>query len=245
MSDQQRTGSGIHIVDVGKSFGDLRVLDSLSMDIFEDRVTVILGPSGCGKTTLLNIISGTDRDYTGEIRGLDDKVISYLFQEPRLLPWKTVRGNLEFVLKGAVPEDERHAAIDGHLEMVELSDFGGYYPDQLSGGMKQRVAVARAFAYPSEILLMDEPFQALDLALKLNLLDAFLKLWEKSRRTALFVTHDIQEAILLGERIYVLSDRPAKPLACISLDVPHRERSLEDPRLLRIEQDLYRLLTGA
>ncbi|MFP4564688.1 MAG: ABC transporter ATP-binding protein [Spirochaetia bacterium] len=245
MNGPHRTASVIHLVDVDKSFGRLRVLDSLSMDIFEDKVTVILGPSGCGKTTLLNIISGTDRDYTGDIRGLDDKVISYLFQEPRLLPWKTVRGNLEFVLKGAVPEEGKHALIDRHLEMVELSDFGGYYPDQLSGGMKQRVAVARAFAYPSEILLMDEPFQALDLALKLNLLDAFLKLWENSRRTALFVTHDIQEAILLGERIYVLSDRPAKPLACISLDVPHRERSLDDPRLLRIEQDLYRLLTGA
>ena len=245
MNGPRRTGSAIHIIDVVKSFADLRVLDSLSMDIFEDRVTVILGPSGCGKTTLLNIISGTDRDYTGKIHGLDGKVISYLFQEPRLLPWKTVRGNMEFVLEGAAPGGERNGVIDRHLEMVGLLDFDGYYPDQLSGGMKQRAAVARAFAYPSDVLLMDEPFQALDLALKLSLLDSFLTLWEKSRRTALFVTHDIQEAILLGERIYVLSDRPAKPLACISLDVPHRERSLEDPRLLRIEQDLYRLLTGA
>lgn len=233
----------IHLVEIGKSFDDLQVLDSLSMDILEDRVTVILGPSGCGKTTLLDIISGADRNYTGEIRGLDGKIISYLFQEPRLLPWKTVRGNLEFVLRGTLGDEEMRGSVENYLDMVDLSDFGGYYPDQLSGGMKQRVAVARAFAYPSEILLMDEPFQALDLALKLNLLGSFLTLWERSRRTALFVTHDIQEAILLGERIYVLSDRPAKPLACISLDVPHRERSLEDPRLLRIERDLYRLLT--
>ena len=251
MNGPGRTGSSvspdsaIHIEGISKFFSDLQVLDSLSMDILEERVTVILGPSGCGKTTLLNIISGTDRDFTGEIGGLDGRNVSYLFQEPRLLPWKTVRGNLEFVLKGSVPAEEIREVIDRNLGVVELSDFEGYYPDQLSGGMKQRAAVARAFAYPAEILLMDEPFQALDLALKLNLLDAFLRLWEGSKRTALFVTHDIQEAILLGERIYVLSDRPAKPLACIALEVPHRERSLEDPGLLRIEQDLYRLLTGA
>lgn len=237
-----RAAPAIHISGIRKSFGGLIVLEDLSMDILENRVTVILGPSGCGKTTLLNILSGADRDFEGKIEGIDGKIISYLFQEPRLLPWKTAAGNMEFVLKDVVTAGTVRECTDRFLDMVGLSGFSRYYPDQLSGGMKQRLAVARAFAYPSDIMLMDEPFQALDLAMKLSLLDSFLTLWENARRTALFVTHDIQEAILLGDRIYVLSNRPAKPLACIAVETPQAERSLGDSHLLRIEQDLYRML---
>lgn len=230
--------------NVNKSFAGLEVIKNLSMQEEENQIICILGPSGAGKTTLLNIISGVIPADQGEISGFTGKNISYLFQEHRLLPWKTAEGNIDFVLKDKLSREERQQTITRYLDMVDLAEFGSFYPAQLSGGMKQRVAIARAFAYPAEILLMDEPFKGLDLQLKNTLLEAFIKLWLLDRRSVFFVTHDIEEALLIGQEIYVLTDRPAMVKGKVSNPIPHKERTRQDPALRNMGNEIYRLLTG-
>jgi NitT/TauT family transport system ATP-binding protein len=230
--------------NIHKKFGDLYVLKDLSMSIQEHQLICILGPSGCGKTTLLNIISGVFPADHGEISGFENKIISYLFQETRLLRWKTVEENIDFVLKDRLSKSQRMEIIAHYVDMVGLKDFKGYYPDQLSGGMKQRVAIARAFAYPADILLMDEPFKGLDLQLKSALMQAFISLWLMDKRSAFFVTHDIDEALLLGEKIYVLTERPGAVKGIITIDIPHPERNLHNENLREIEQEIYHLMTA-
>ncbi len=253
---------GIQIRSLAKSYGELAVFTDLSLDLEEGAVSVILGPSGCGKTTLLNILSGVTEADAGTIAGISGRRTSYLFQEPRLLPWKSVEGNLDFVLRGARPGPSRaedrtaggpHARRGGpqagdrelisrFLDLVGLSEFKDYYPDSLSGGMRQRVAIARAFAFPADLLIMDEPFQALDLSLKVSLMGAFEKLWQADQRTVLFVTHDVQEALLLGDVVTVLSPRPAAVVGSLRNTLPHGGRSLRDGRILDLERELYLLL---
>lgn len=229
---------------IHKSFGDLEVLKDINMEMEEKHLICLLGPSGSGKTTLLNLISGVMHADRGEVLGFAGKTISYLFQEPRLLPWKTVEGNIDFVLKDRMNRAERQANIARYLDMVDLTGFKSYYPAKLSGGMKQRAAIARAFAYPAEILLMDEPFKGLDLQMKLTLIDAFLNLWRLDRRSVFFVTHDLQEALLVGEEIYVLTDRPAMVKGKISNSIPHAERQEDNPALRVIEQEIRALISA-
>lgn len=230
--------------NIHKKFGDLYVLKQLSMQPEEHKLICILGPSGCGKTTLLNIISGVTPTDQGEIFGFEGKSISYLFQETRLLPWKTVQQNIEFVLKDKSNKNQRNTALNRYIDMVGLKGFENYYPDKLSGGMKQRVAIARAFAYPADILLMDEPFKGLDLQLKTALMEAFINLWVMEKRSAFFVTHDIDEALLIGEEIYVLTQRPSSVKGIIINDIPHKERNLHNENIRRIEQEIYKLMTS-
>lgn len=231
----------IEALHLGKSFDELVVFRNLSLTFANTKVTVIFGPSGCGKTTLLNILSGTDTDFEGAVKGLETADLSYLFQEPRLLPWKTVEGNLEFVLRHRFEEQKRKTIIGHVLEVVDLVGFKTYYPDQLSGGMRQRAALARAYAYPGEILLMDEPFQALDLRLKLGLAKTFNKLWLEEPRTSVFVTHDIHEALILGDEIFILSERPASLRSVIRNDLPRADRHLDREEMIRLEKELYAL----
>ena len=230
--------------NIYKSFGDLHVLQGLSMRLEENKLICILGPSGCGKTTLLNIISGVFPPDKGELSGFEGKIISYLFQETRLLRWKTLEENIDFVLKDRLNKAQRAEVIARYIDMVGLGEFKNYYPDKLSGGMKQRVAIARAFAYPADILLMDEPFKGLDLQLKTSLMQAFIDLWLMDRRSAIFVTHDIDVALLLGEEIYVLTARPSSVKGIISNQIPHEARNLHNENIRQIEQDIYKLLTG-
>lgn len=229
--------------NIHKSFGDLQVLQNLNMEVEEKKLICILGPSGSGKTTLLNLVSGVLQADQGEILGFAGKSISYLFQENRLLPWKTAEGNIDFVLKDKLSREERKESIARYLEMVGLTGFKDYYPAKLSGGMKQRVAIARAFAYPAEILLMDEPFKGLDLNMKLTLIEEFLSLWMPDRRSVFFVTHDLQEALLMGEEIYVLTNRPAMVKGKVINPIPHTERKEENPALRRIEQEIRQLIS--
>jgi NitT/TauT family transport system ATP-binding protein len=231
------------LTNIHKKFDDLYVLKGLNMDLEEHQLICILGPSGCGKTTLLNIISGVVNADQGEITGFEDKTISYLFQETRLLRWKTVEENIDFVLKDRMSKSERIENIIRYLEMVGLKDFKNYYPDKLSGGMKQRVAIARAFAYPADVLLMDEPFKGLDLQLKTSLMQAFIDLWLIDKRSTIFVTHDIDEALLLGEKIYVLTERPGAVKGSINNTIPHKQRNLDDEKLRHIEHEIHELLT--
>lgn len=185
---------------VGKKYGETTVYDGFSLEIEAGKITCLLGPSGCGKTTLLNMLAGLV-PYQGKIENIPNR-ISYIFQEERLLPNLTVRQNIRFVLgKGA-----SDAAIDSVLEKVELLDKADAYPSELSGGQAQRVSIARAFAYPSELILMDEPFSSLDTALKIRLIDVFCRLWREERRTAVFVTHDVEEACMLAHRAIVLRE---------------------------------------
>lgn len=168
--------------------------------------------------------------------------ISYLFQEPRLLPWKTVFGNIDFILKQFYRKKERVRIISHYLYLVGLDNFIDYYPDQLSGGMKQRTSAARAFAFPSDMLLMDEPFQALDLNLKLSLISTFKNLWMEDRRTTIFVTHDITEALLLGDRIMVMGPAPMGIKKEFYNPLPLGKRKPGDKKLLNLERELYKAL---
>ncbi len=232
------------------SFNGLTVFENLNIEFPEKHVTAVLGPSGCGKTTLLNLISGVLQPDSGRVQieeadgsGKTAR-IGYLFQEPRLLPWRTVRGNVEIVLEGIYNSSERRAVAEQFLKAVGLDGFLDYYPHALSGGMRQRVAIARAFAFPAALMLLDEPFQALDLKLKLGLSTLFIGLWDRDPRTTVFVTHDIQEALILGDRITVLSERPARIAGEFENPLPAGERELSNPRLLELERRLYALLAG-
>jgi NitT/TauT family transport system ATP-binding protein len=227
-----------------KSFGDTEVLAGIDIAVDPGEMISILGPSGCGKTTMLNIVAGVLPADGGSVAGRPVGPVSYVFQEPRLLPWKTARGNVEFVLGDRMAPRERREHATALLELVGLVEFRHAYPRELSGGMRQRVAIARAFAFPCELLLMDEPFRALDLPLKLELIAAFLRLWNADRRTVLFVTHDIQEALLIGDATYVLSGRPATNKGCLHNPLPQLDRRFQDSRLMELEQRLYGMILG-
>jgi len=230
--------------DIDMTLGDLPVLKHLTMEMDEHQLICILGPSGAGKTTLLNLISGSLQPDRGHIEGFAGKSISFLFQETRLLRWKTVEDNIDFVLKDHLSKTERVETINRYVEMVGLKEFRRYYPDQLSGGMKQRVAIARAFAFPSDILLMDEPFKGLDMQLKNSLMQAFINVWLTDKRSVFFVTHDLDETLLLGEKIFVLTSSPSQVKGMITNSIPHKERNLNSDSLRSIKDQLYQLITS-
>jgi len=198
--------------NIYKAYGSLNIFVDFSISFRKNQINCILGPSGCGKTTLLNIIAGLISPDSGTIEGFNRDRISYVFQEPRLLPWKTVSENIEFTLKDKVPGEAIHELIQKYIRLMELDGYSNYYPGQLSGGMKQRVSLARAFSFPSDIILMDEPFKGLDYKLKQSLQNSFTDLWEQDKRTVIYVTHDIDEAIELGQEIYLFSRHPVKIL---------------------------------
>lgn len=230
------------IKNVDKSYNQLQVLKDFNMEIAEHKVTCILGPSGCGKTTLLNILSGILEPDAGSISGFRNKTTSYLFQEPRLLKWKTAAQNVDYVLKDRMAKSERMNTIEKVMKMVRLWEYRDYYPDKLSGGMQQRLAIARAFAYPAQILLMDEPFKSLDLEIKLSLFQCFLDLWKLDQRTVVFVTHDIHDALILGDEIYVLNKKPSAVREKIKNNAPRSCRSLKEKQTLLLEERLYSML---
>jgi NitT/TauT family transport system ATP-binding protein len=224
----------------GETFHGSIVFTDFSLELNEGTITGLLGPSGCGKTTLCNIISGLVEKDSGSITGVGE--VSYLFQEPRLLPWLSVWNNLELILKKHYQEKQRQLLITKILELTDLTDYAGYYPSQLSGGMARRISLARAFIYPANLVLMDEPFQAIDLKRKLELMKYVNRIWETTKKTALFVTHDISEAILLSDKIVVLSDKPASIKSIIINNIPRNERNLKNNKLLDLEKILYPLL---
>lgn len=194
----------VQIINLCKAYEGHKVFHNLNMKILENEITVISGPSGCGKTTLLNIISGIEKQDSGQIL-LKDNSISYIFQEDRLIPHLTVYENITFVLKSTINKKEIDIIANKYLSLVKLVDHKDKLPRNLSGGMKRRVAIARAFAYRSRLLLMDEPFKGLDDKLKSAIIEEFLNLYKNDKRTVILVTHDTKEAELLGNVIYPLS----------------------------------------
>ncbi len=181
----------IRIDSLTKRFGDQLLFDGISLDIKQGGLTALIGGSGCGKTTLLRMICGLDKDYSGRITGVPDK-ISFLFQEDRLLPWANVKENIAFVLKDVMDKEQMESAISEIIKAVQLEGHEKKRPSELSGGMQRRVAMARAFCYPSGLLLMDEPFKGFDLKLNLELIALFLQLFEGSGKTVILVAHETE-----------------------------------------------------
>ena len=224
---------------VNLRFKDVVVLENFDEEFEENRVNCILGPSGCGKTTLLNLLSGTLNEDSGQIT--KPKRISYVFQEQLLIPQKTARKNLELVLKSIYKDKtELRSVIDKFLKISELEMAADLYPREMSGGMRQRLALIRAFAYPSDILLMDEPFKALDITLKDNIIKSFLNLYEEDKRTVIFVTHDIDEALMTGDFIYVYSNKPMSLQKKFVVDEERRIRKIYDDSITRLKNEIYR-----
>lgn len=207
----------IVVKNLKKKYNEHIIFNNFTLEICENEITTILGPSGCGKTTFLNILSGIDQEYIGEIHGITDHKFSYIFQEPRLLPWKTVEENIRFVIQDLYAEKKQKEIVEKLLKIVGLLEVKTYYPKELSGGMKQRVAIARAFAYPSDIILMDEPFKGLDLKLKHDLIKSFKRIWEMDKKSVIFITHNIDEALRISNRIVQWSCSPIQVINDFSM----------------------------
>ncbi len=228
--------TNLKIQNLNKRFDDLTVFDHLSMEIPKNKISCVLGPSGCGKTTLLNVISGIHKPESGELEDFKKLTFSFIFQDARLLPWKSIKNNLDFVLKSKYASEERQYIIDKYLDIVELRDFKDYYPDRLSGGMKQRAAIARAFAFPSDVLIMDEPFKGLDIKTKKNIINKFIQLWNSDKRTVIFVTHDLEECLQVADKIFVLSKLPTKVIYEDIINIPQDRRRLDNEKISVIEK---------
>lgn len=223
----------LKLTDIRKSYQDLPVLSDLSLTVAPGEIVALIGPSGCGKTTLLNIISGLVQPDAGMLEGADVPM-SYMFQSARLLPWRTVWENIRLVREDA-PESSVHTLISA----VGLEGFERYYPGQLSGGMARRCALARAFHFGGELLLMDEPFQGLDYGIRMEMVSMLLSVWRKERPGVLFVTHEIDEALTVATRIAVLSARPAAIQAVFQLPGPEG-RDASSPELIEIRREIIR-----
>ncbi len=205
-----------------------RALEPISLSVAANDFIAILGPSGCGKSTLLRIVAGLDRPTSGRVL-LDGRAVQgpgadrgMVFQSYTLFPWLTVAQNIAFGLRErGVPETDRQAIVAQYVERVGLKGFERHWPRQLSGGMQQRTAIARALANNPEIMLLDEPFGALDTQTRSLMQELLLDIWERERKTVLFVTHDIEEAIFLASRVVVMSARPGRIKSDVPIDLPH------------------------
>jgi len=243
---------GIQVVDVDKVYptrgGSLKALDRISLSVPPGEFVCAIGPSGCGKTTMLYILAGLDTPSSGQvlvdgrpIAGTDPSRV-LLFQEAALFPWLTVQDNIEFGLKmNATPPRERRATTQRLLQMVHLEPFADAWVHELSGGMKQRVALARALAVDPAVLLLDEPFGALDAITRQLLHDELQELWMRMSKTIVFVTHNVREAVVLGDRVVVFSPRPGRIVADHRVNLP-RPRHIDDAETValarRISADL-------
>lgn len=208
--------------------GEMVALNGVSLDIHDNEFVCVVGPSGCGKSTLLNIIAGLLAPTDGKVY-CDGKEVTgtgtergVVFQQYALFPWLTVKKNVMFALEmRGVKGKPAEAEALKYLEMVDLSKFANHYPKELSGGMKQRVAIARAYAAEPEVLLMDEPFGALDAQTRTQLQTELLQTWEKEKKTCFFITHDVEEAIILSQRVVIMSARPGRIRDIVDIDIPY------------------------
>ena len=216
----------------------------VSLEVDESEFLVILGPGRCGKTTLLNMIAGLEKPVDGqilldgeELKGSDER-IGMVFQKRALMPWKTVMENVEFGLKiKGMDKTERRKIAQKYIDLVGLTGFEKAYPDQLSGGMKQRVSIARAYSNDPHILLMDEPFGALDAQTRYAMEEELQRIWQTEKRTVIFVTNNIEEALYLADRIVLLTECPAHVKAVYEVNLP-RPRDTVDPEFLRLRKEI-------
>jgi NitT/TauT family transport system ATP-binding protein len=238
----------ISVQRVSKSFGDFVALDDVSLDLADNEFVTVVGPSGCGKTTLMNVLAGLDEPTSGQ--ALVDRVEvtgpgpdrGVIFQQYALFPWLTVRQNVEFGLRTAgVGKAERRAKAEHYIELVGLGKFADALPKTLSGGMKQRCAIARAYAVDPAILLMDEPFGAVDALTRVRLQEQLLATWSQDKRTVLFITHDVDEAVYLANRVVVMAAGPGRIVETIDVDLPYprTEQMRLSPRFTELRNRVW------
>jgi NitT/TauT family transport system ATP-binding protein len=228
--------------------GRLDVLASITQEVARGRFVSVIGPSGCGKSTLLEIVAGLREPSGGEITVLGQRVtgphplLAIVFQEDSTLPWRTVLENVELGLEvRGVPRPQRRATSEQIVDLVGLAGFERAYPSELSGGMRQRVAIARALALEPEVLLMDEPFGALDQQTRIYIGSELLEIWERTRKTVLFITHDMGEAVFLSDEVWVMTHRPGRIKAVVPIDLPRPRDAdmLTSPRFHELTAQLW------
>jgi len=208
--------------------GNVEALKNVTLDIAENEFVCVVGPSGCGKTTLLNILAGLETYDSGQVTMNGEPIIGpgiergVIFQQYALFPWLTVEKNMEFGLKYLkLTKEEKKKIVQHYMEIVGLTEFAHAFPKELSGGMKQRVAIARGYSTSPRVLLMDEPFGALDAQTRAQLQEDLLRTWELERKTCFFITHDVEEAVLLAQRVVLMSARPGRVKQIINIDLPY------------------------
>ena len=245
-------GLKLKIDNVRKVFstrnGEMVALNGVNLDIYENEFICVVGPSGCGKSTLLNIIAGLTDATSGTVycngkavsgTGTDRGVV---FQQYALFPWLTVKKNVMFALemKGVKGKQAQDLAMQ-YLAKVDLEKFADHYPKELSGGLKQRVAIARAYAADPEVLLMDEPFGALDAQTRTQLQSELLETWERDQKTCFFITHDVDEAIILAQRVIIMSARPGRIKDIVDIDIPYprTQETKMTPRFLELKNHIW------
>ena len=240
----------IRIRELQKTFGSLVAVDRVSVDIEPGEFFVIVGPSGCGKTTLLRILAGLETATAGIIEvdtpaGSDRPANSMVFQGESIFPWMTVWNNAAYGLRMRdAPAAIIKERVGHYLDATGLSRFADYYPHQLSGGMKQRVSIARAFANDPEILLMDEPFSALDAQNKVLLQEELLRIWEEQKKTVVFITHSVDEAVFLGDRIMVMTAQPGRVKSLVPVPLPRPRSLIELQKAPEFGELVHRIWTG-
>ena len=228
--------------------GEMIALNGVSLDIKENEFICVVGPSGCGKSTLLNIIAGLSEPTSGKVY-CDGKEVTgtgtergVVFQQYALFPWMTVKKNVMFGLnlKGIKGKEAEDIAMK-YIKMVQLEDFVNHYPKELSGGMKQRVAIARAYAVNPSVLLMDEPFGASDAQTRTQLQTELLETWEKEQKTCFFITHDVDEAIILAQKVIIMSARPGRIKEIVNIDIPYprTQETKMTPRFLELKNHIW------
>ena len=241
--ERRKESVKLSVSNIAKSFTARKTVfeavKNVSLDVYENEFLVILGPGQCGKSVLLNMISGIEKPTAGKIEFPDkNKNIGFVFQKTAVFPWKTVLENVEFApeLHG-VDKKERRERAQYLIDLVGLHGFENAYPKQLSGGMKQRVGIARAYCCEPDILIMDEPFGALDAQTRYQMEEEVLRIWEQEKRTVIFVTNNIEEAVYLGDRIIILSKCPAEVKNEYIIDLP-RPRDNISPEFLQIRENI-------
>lgn len=239
----------LHLKKISHAYGDIAVLDNIELTVGGGEIVCIVGPSGCGKSTLLRFIGGLEQPNSGEVLLIGEppttslNPLTYIFQDFALLPWRTVEGNISLALEDHnIDKATKKKIIEDVLARTHLSDFKKALPRQLSGGMKQRVAIARALAVRPAVMLMDEPLSALDSQTRELLLDDLIDLWLRESFTAVYVTHNLQEAVRIGHKIVVLSRRPGRIHDIVEIEKPLGERGASDDDLYDVQQHLWGLM---
>ena len=241
--------SKIQVRNLSKHFGDLVVLDQLNFDIYKGEFLCVVGPTGCGKTTFCNVVTNLLSPTVGQVTvdhapiNYKTHNISFVFQAPSSLPWRTVYDNVKIGLeiKGYSAKEIKER-VDDVLDLTGLTPVKDFFPSQISAGMKQRVAIARGFVTEPDLLLMDEPFGQLDTQTRFHIENSLIKLWERKKQTIIFVTHNLEEAVYLSERILVLTPKPAKIKEEVSVShLPH-PRNIQDPEFVRLRRQVTDLV---
>ncbi len=248
---------GISVEDVGLTYsglaGQVTALEDINFRVEPQQFVSVIGPSGCGKTTLMNIIAGFLEPTQGRVL-IDDDVVRgpgpdrcVVFQQYAVFPWLTVRENVEFGLKlqaNHKSPEERRAIADYFIDLVGLNEFTAAYPKELSGGMKQRVAIARAYAVNPQVLLMDEPFGALDAQTRQFMQESLLDIWQKEKKTVIFITHGVEEAIFLSSRIVAMTTRPGRIREVIPVEIPYPRRAgvQTDPAFIKLRAQIDKIV---